>query len=43
MYSEADHKEDEIMRTRMDGMLSYDDQMMEMAEGILRAEGLRDT
>ena len=31
------------METRADGMLIYDDQLMEMAEGILRAEGLRDT
>ena len=31
------------METRADGMLIYDDQLMEMAEGILRAEGLRET
>lgn len=31
------------METRADGMLIYDDQLMEIAEGILRAEGLRDT
>lgn len=31
------------METRADGMLIYDDQLMEMAEGVLRAEGLRDT
>ena len=31
------------METRTDGMLIYDDQLMEMAEGILRAEGLRET
>ena len=31
------------METRADGMLIYDDQLMEMAERILRAEGLRDT
>ena len=31
------------MESRADGMLIYDDQLMEIAEGILRAEGLRET
>lgn len=35
MYSEADFKEDEIVETRADGMLIYDDQLRAPRDGTV--------